>query len=247
MLSPPLVLAVYVGTAGSNPNFSVSKIFTALTIISLLSSPLVYLFQVLPTLGAAHGCFGRVQQYLRRRERPEADSSQLPEDTHQDTTASLGGPVDEPTDKVVLSLRNVSLGWTPDRPLLSGVDLDVHRGERIAILGPVGSGKSLFLKGLIQEAHQFSGTLKKTSSTRLAYCGQRPWLENLSAYQNITQYTSETAKLEGITGIIQDCDLGGFAGFEAGAETVGSNGVGLSGGQRQRLVSQISRICDHGL
>ncbi|KAH8655479.1 putative ATP-binding cassette transporter [Xylariales sp. PMI_506] len=226
ILSPPLVLAVYISTASSNSNFNVSTVFTALTVISLLSSPLVYVFQIIPTLGAAHGCFGRVQNYLRRQEKsPSETSNPIPDsETHN--------------EKTMLSARGLSLGWKPESPLLS-VDLDVHEGEKIAIMGAVGCGKSLLLKGLLGEAERIAGDLHVAPSVRFAYCSQTPWVENVSVLENLTQNVTETVTPADIAKIKRECALEDL--FELGllqnSNTIGSNGAALSGGQRQRLIT----------
>jgi len=48
----------------------------------------------------------------------------------------------------ILSLRSASFGYA-DRVVVTGVTLDVHAGEVVAILGPNGSGKSTLVKGLL--------------------------------------------------------------------------------------------------
>lgn len=236
-LSPPLVMAVYIGTAGSNPNFSVSGVFTSLTIISLVSSPLVHLFQTVPGLGAAYGCLQRIQGFLELSERKE--SRML-------CTQSSNGYGDKSTpehqlrgtaSQNVLSLRNVSLGWKAESPILSYINVDVKRGSRVAIIGPTGCGKSLFLKGLLGEAQQVSGQLIVGPSTTFAYCSQTPWLENVPALENLTQYGPDSNCQQLLEKLVRDClldDIVRNQSFKDGP--VGSGGVMLSGGQRQRLV-----------
>jgi ATP-binding cassette subfamily B protein len=52
-------------------------------------------------------------------------------------------PAHEPSaDDAALELRRVSFAYRPDQPVLSDVDLLVRRGERVAIVGPTGSGKT---------------------------------------------------------------------------------------------------------
>lgn len=53
------------------------------------------------------------------------------------------GLVDE-----VLTLRGAAFGYG-DRPVLTGADLTVRRGDVVAVLGPNGSGKSTLMKGIL--------------------------------------------------------------------------------------------------
>jgi zinc transport system ATP-binding protein len=59
-------------------------------------------------------------------------------------TASAGAPGTEP----IVSLRSASFGYA-DRAVVTGVTLDVHAGEVVALLGPNGSGKSTLVKGIL--------------------------------------------------------------------------------------------------
>ena len=61
-------------------------------------------------------------------------------------TTTSRGPHDG--SQAVISLRSASFGYA-DRAVVSGVTLDIHAGEVVAILGPNGSGKSTLVKGLL--------------------------------------------------------------------------------------------------
>lgn len=130
-----------------------------------------------------------------------------------------------------------------DNPLLTNVDLEVFQGSKTAIVGPIGSGKSLVLKSLLGQVRIPDGQLYKADQVRFAYCSQMPWLENVSAEENIAQYSqdliSAEAKLAWVTETCVLEDLTKLSSFKPGGDTIGSNGVSLSGGQRQRLVRQL--------
>ncbi len=83
-------------------------------------------------------------------------------------------------DEPVISLREASFGYA-DQVVVARVDLDVHRGDVVAVLGPNGSGKSTLVKGILGlDDHlggdvQLFGTPRDRFSefTRLGYVPQR--------------------------------------------------------------------------
>ncbi len=56
--------------------------------------------------------------------------------------------------------RAASLGYAPGVPVLSGLELTVHPGERIAVLGPNGGGKTTLFRGLLGELRPLAGELR---------------------------------------------------------------------------------------
>jgi len=68
-------------------------------------------------------------------------------------------------------LSNVSLAYG-DKPLLDGVNLTIHKGERIGILGQNGAGKSSFMKLLCGQTLQDGGELWRESDLKVAYLDQ---------------------------------------------------------------------------
>lgn len=83
-------------------------------------------------------------------------------------------------DAPIASLRAASFGYG-DRAVVSHVDLDVRRGDVVALLGPNGSGKSTLVKGILGLDDQLSGEVllfgvprsRFTEFTRLGYVPQR--------------------------------------------------------------------------
>lgn len=82
-------------------------------------------------------------------------------------------------------LTNVSLAYG-DKPLLDKVDLTIHKGERIGILGQNGAGKSTFMKLLCGQATPDSGDLWRAGDLRVAYLDQNlPELSDETVYDYV--------------------------------------------------------------
>ncbi|KAG6184716.1 hypothetical protein E4U36_001748 [Claviceps purpurea] len=239
-LSPPIVFAVYIGLHPNSDDLQVTKLFTSLTLISLLATPLMHVCQAIPTLGAAHGCIKRIQSFLDMEDRRDPRRfSSADSFTHGGHVKEDKNPVYasiDTDDGTILSLTNVSLGWARDKAQLTGIDLNVKKGSKVAILGRVGCGKTLLFKGLLGEAAQIAGEITVRQDLKFAYCSQSPWLENVSVEMNLKQYAPDLVDAKVFDRLVQDCslqDLINLQDYQVG--TIGSGGVKLSGGQRQRL------------
>jgi ABC-type bacteriocin/lantibiotic exporter with double-glycine peptidase domain len=204
--------------------------FSSLVLIALLGAPLIHLFQALPALGSAQGCFKRIQSFLELYERSEP--GKIP--SAPDATEGK----EQNADDVVIELQHASFGWSREVPVLQDVGLQVTKGSFTCIMGNVGTGKSLLLKSIIGESEKLSGSVSVPRND-IAYCSQTPWVENLSAEETWTQYN--TRGEEWLKQVHEACrldDITRLPDYRDGK--IGSGGVRLSGGQRQRLVSDLT-------
>ena len=71
----------------------------------------------------------------------------------------------------VLTLKGVGKSFG-ERTLFSGVDLKVAGGERIALIGDNGTGKSTLIKMIMGEEYPDEGRIKLGPSTKIAYLPQ---------------------------------------------------------------------------
>lgn len=70
-----------------------------------------------------------------------------------------------------LEVENLGAGYD-GAPLFKNVDMMVEVGERIAVIGPNGIGKSTFLKSLVGEMDLMSGEVKWSENVKLGYFAQ---------------------------------------------------------------------------
>lgn len=240
-----MVFGAYIGaTTGQSRSLDPNRLFSSLILINLVANPLVVLLQTFSHIGAAIGCFTRIQEFLQSEElsdsrvrthgvsdddrsenqfKPQINSKQ----EKRGAATLLKGPV--------LEIVDGSFGWD-DKALVKDVNLSVGKGEHVIITGPVGSGKSLLLQAIIGEAQPMSGSIKVNDST-VAYCAQTPWVENNTPRDNVVRGALDDEIWR--DRVIEACALRELFETKLPDETIGSNGVRISGGERQRLVSQV--------
>ncbi len=136
-----------------------------------------------------------------------------------------------------------------DNKVLSNMDLEIKKGEKIGIVGLSGAGKSTLFKLLLKEYENYDGSIviggiplkeiKKTSYIRhMAAVLQETEVFNMSLRQNITLANSSEENNQQL--FERALDIAHVNDFlpklSHGVETViGEKGVKLSGGERQRL------------
>jgi ATP-binding cassette subfamily F protein 3 len=74
-------------------------------------------------------------------------------------------------EKVVWS-QDLAVGYNPDDPLFACPDLDLRRGECVALLGPNGSGKTTFLKTVLGDLDPLHGYVRLGASLKIGYFAQ---------------------------------------------------------------------------
>ena len=133
----------------------------------------------------------------------------------------------------VVRMQNVSVQLGPVTAL-TGIDLTIHAGERVALVGANGSGKSTLLRtvhGLLQVVQ---GQVQRHPTVRQAMLFQRPHVLRVSALHNVALgiWLDRTQALSWA----QACAKALTALQRVGLSAVApQNGRQLSGGQQQRL------------
>jgi ATP-binding cassette, subfamily B, multidrug efflux pump len=130
---------------------------------------------------------------------------------------------------------------------IDGFSLEINKGDKVAIIGRTGSGKSTIAQLLLRMYDPVSGEIRindkdirqfKLNSVRklISYVPQDVFLFSDTVKNNI-RFGSQDSTDEKVTLAARQAALDGeILGFSAGYETlIGERGVNLSGGQKQRL------------
>ncbi|KAM3496194.1 hypothetical protein MY3957_000651 [Beauveria namnaoensis] len=175
VLFASVTISIYALRTG---HFSPSVAFTSINLFSNLHAVIKQLPARFASLHRARISYSKLQTYL-----------QQPEQTRN---SILGDTV---------SLQNANLSWVEDEkgPILKNVDLEIPKDGISLVTGQVGSGKSLLLYSILEEAIVQSGKLVKpavdTSSGHstargivagsAAFISQPPWIEDCTIKENI--------------------------------------------------------------
>lgn len=119
---------------------------------------------------------------------------------------------------------------------LLNVNIEVKKGELIAVIGKSGAGKSSLLLGLIGEMLSSASSNSLFSvNENIAYLSQSPWIFNETVRENITVGKGFNPEL--FQDVIHFCKLErDINSMKKGVETaIGSKGVDVSGGQKVRI------------
>jgi ABC-type multidrug transport system fused ATPase/permease subunit len=156
-------------------------------------------------------------------------------------------PVARATFAEVITLEDVSFRYQPDLPfVLRDVVLEIRRGERVAVVGPTGSGKSTLTDILMGLLPPSSGRLlidgrevaAEAWQANIAHVPQSIFLADTSIAENIALgIPAEAVDQARLRAAAAQAQIASFIeslprGY---ATTVGERGVRLSGGQRQRI------------
>ncbi|KAF9277276.1 hypothetical protein BGZ74_003407 [Mortierella antarctica] len=116
---------------------------------------------------------------------------------------------------------------------LKNINLSIPRGQLVAIVGAVGSGKSSLLNALVGEMRKTGGSMEYGGT--IGYCPQSAWIQNATVQDNILfgQPLDEVR----YRSVIRNCALErDIQILPDGDQTeIGERGINLSGGQKQRV------------
>lgn len=211
-------------------HISVGQLSVFLSYASQYAKPFNEISGVITELQNAFTCAGRVFELLD-------ESDEIPESRDPKS----------PEPKGNVEIKNVSFSYVPSRPLIENLSLSVKSGQRIAIVGPTGCGKTTLINLLMRFYDVNQGSIevdgvdirdmtRKDLRTRYGMVLQDTWLSSGTVRDNIA-FGKPDATYEEIEVAAKAAHAHSFIKrLPDGYDTViKENGSNLSAGQRQLL------------
>uniref|UniRef100_A0A0D3GHW3 Uncharacterized protein n=1 Tax=Oryza barthii TaxID=65489 RepID=A0A0D3GHW3_9ORYZ len=206
--APTVVSAVMfaaTAAAGSAP-LDAGTVFTALAALRAMSEPVRMLPEAMTMMIQYKVSLERIGRFLAEEEIKQDDVTRA-----ATTTATKN------SDAGIIHVQDGSFSWSGSEAelTLKNAHLSIRRGEKVAVCGPVGSGKSSLLCALLGEIPRTSGMVELYGT--VAYVSQNSWIQS---------------------GTVRDNILFGkpFENFDHGDLTeIGQRGINMSGGQKQSI------------
>ncbi|MCR5154161.1 MAG: ABC transporter ATP-binding protein/permease [Lachnospiraceae bacterium] len=215
---------------------SVGQLSSFLSYANQYTKPFNEISGVVTELQNALACASRTFELINEEPQPEEEKDILVTD----------GSVD---------IKNVEFSYVPERPLIRGLNLSVKPGQRVAIVGPTGCGKTTVINLLMRFYDTDAGTIsvagkdiKKVTrgSLRTSYgmVLQETWLRDGTIRDNIAFGKPEATNDEVIEAAKKAHAHSFIKRLPQGYDTViGEDGGSLSQGQKQLLCIARVMLC----
>ncbi|XP_017878786.1 multidrug resistance-associated protein 7 [Ceratina calcarata] len=213
-------------------------VFTSMALLNMLIAPLNAFPWVLNGLTEAWVSLKRIQKIL---DLPDADISSYYSEPPpgidlmvEDTTFSVNSQQSEEQNE----LRTVKFNDLQSEGVfnLHSLNITVPKGQLVGIMGKVGSGKSLFLDGILGEIVKVRGTIAVNNfEDGFAYVKQNPWVQRGTIRDNIL--FGKSYDYNKYRNVLKACALSADLNSlpKKDLTAIGEAGNTLSGGQKTRI------------
>jgi len=208
-----------------NETLDAQKVFVSMALFNILKVPVIDLPRFISQIATSRISLKRINKFLNAEEKdPHAVNwiqSTVPSEISKYPAAAV-------------TITNGKFTWAEDDcSTLENINVSILKGQLVAVVGTVGSGKSSLLSAILGEIKRVEGKLEVIES--LAYVAQVAWIQNATVKENILfGNVYEESKYNQV---LESCALRpDLAVLPGGDETeIGEKGINLSGGQKQRV------------
>lgn len=230
---------ICIATAGAVNPFTIGQLSACLSYANQYTKPFNEISGVVTELQNALACASRLFELIE-------EEPQIPEPADAVELADVKGSVE---------LNDVSFSYVPDRKLIKGLNLSVKPGQRIAIVGPTGCGKTTIINLLMRfyDVNSGSITVEGTdirnatrNSLRSSYgmVLQETWLRSGTIRDNIVMGKPDATDEEIIAAAKASHAHSFIKRLPQGYDTViNEDGGSLSQGQKQLLCITRVMLC----
>lgn len=239
------IVYALVGLVGAfqviNAGISVGGLTAFLAYANQYTKPFNDISGIITELQNAIACAGRLLELINEEVEVKDGEIELGESKHRGQNSAVKGEIGD------IELDNVSFSYVKDRKLIEGLNLSVKKGQRIAIVGPTGCGKTTIINLLMRFYDVDSGSIRlenadirdiKRHSLRKSYgmVLQETWLRQGTIRDNIVMGKPDASDEEVIAAAKAAHSHSFISKLKDGYNTViDEAGSGLSKGQMQLL------------
>jgi len=219
---------------------TVGELSVFLSYANQYTKPFNEISGVLAELQNAMACAERIFTFL-------SETEEIPDQPDAVVLESVRGAV---------GAENVSFSYVPERKLIEDFHLDVKAGQKIAIVGPTGCGKTTFINLLMRfydvnggritvDGHDIRTVTRKSLRSHYGMVLQETWLKAGTVRENLKLGRPDATDEEMIDAAKRTHCHGFISRLDNGYDTViTENGGELSGGQKQLLCIARAMISD---
>ena len=239
------IVYALVGLVGAfqviNAGISVGGLTAFLAYANQYTKPFNDISGIITELQNAIACAGRLLELINEEVEVKDGEIELGDSSHVGQNSTVKGEIGD------IELDDVSFSYVKDRKLIEGLNLSVKKGQRIAIVGPTGCGKTTIINLLMRFYDVDSGSIRventdirdiKRHSLRKSYgmVLQETWLRQGTIRDNIVMGKPDATDEEVIAAAKAAHSHSFISKLKDGYNTViDEEGSGLSKGQMQLL------------
>ena len=222
-----IAAGIIITLALSGKTLTPTNVYAGLAVVRVIKNSLYVVPSIINSFIQTRVSLTRIQDYLR-----STDQMVYVEKKYSDNPISVKNS--SFSWEIINSSKDGELQET--RRVLKDINVEIEKGELVAVVGKFASGKSSFLQALIQNMVLVPGddSAVKINGT-VAFCSQETWILNKTIRDNILFFKEfDPEKYEKTLQVcLLNTDINNFPGGDL--TEIGERGINLSGGQKARV------------